>query len=76
MFVYPLALDDSEESDFESLVVPAWRSRPYTQPLLIEELMRNSLSLPRHVNIDKIVQDISHGGSMLDVLDAAELSHD
>lgn len=38
--------------------------------------MRDSLSLPRHVTVDRIVQYISHSVSMLATLDAAKLSHD
>lgn len=43
---------------------------------MIEELIRDSLSLPRHVKVDKIVRDISRSVSMLAALNDAELSHD
>lgn len=37
--VYPSAKDGFKESDSKPPVVPAWHSRPYAQPFLIEELM-------------------------------------
>lgn len=38
--------------------------------------MRDSLSLPRQVKVDRIVQYISSSVSLLAALDAAKLSHD
>ncbi|KAB1206639.1 hypothetical protein CJ030_MR7G001539 [Morella rubra] len=72
----PSILDDPEESDSEPPASPAWYSRLYAQSLLIKELIKDSLSLPRHVKVDRIVRDLSHSVTMLVALDAAELSHD
>lgn len=56
------ASESSAESDspiqHPSLVEPAWRSRPYAQPLLVGELMTEALSLPRYMKVDQIVQQI------------------
>lgn len=56
--------------------MPAWHSRPYAQPLLIEELMIDSLSALWHVMVDRIMQSLSHCMSFFAALDVAELSHD
>lgn len=68
--------DDPEESDSERPASPAWHSRPYAHLLLIEDLMRDSLSLPCHVKINRIVRDLSNSVTMLAALDVAKLSHD
>ncbi|KAB1206155.1 hypothetical protein CJ030_MR7G014300 [Morella rubra] len=61
---------------FEITGKTGWRSRPYAQPLLIEELMMDSLSAPQHVKVDRITQSLSHCVSLVAALDAVELSHD
>lgn len=67
------ASDDLDECNFEPPALPTWRLRPYAQPLLIEELMRDSMSLSRHVKVDLIVRELSRGVTMLAALDVAKL---
>ncbi|KAB1203038.1 hypothetical protein CJ030_MR8G023503 [Morella rubra] len=58
--------DDEEESDSEPSALPSWRSRPYAQPLLNEEMMEDAL----------LTRSLSHCVSLVAALDAAELKHD
>lgn len=76
--VYPSTSDYFEESDtsFPPLVIPVWHSRPYPLPLLVEELMTQSLFVPRYMKVNMIVLHMSHGLTMLTALDASELKHD
>ncbi|KAB1223696.1 hypothetical protein CJ030_MR2G011691 [Morella rubra] len=56
---------DDEESDSEPSALPSWRSRPYAQPLLNEEMMEDALRAPRHAKIDRLTRSLSHCVSLL-----------
>ncbi|KAB1223798.1 Glutamyl-tRNA(Gln) amidotransferase subunit A, chloroplastic/mitochondrial [Morella rubra] len=72
----PSSSGDDEESDSEPSALPSWRSRPYAQPLLNEEMMEDALRAPRHAKIDRLTRSLSHCVSLVAALDAAELKHD
>ncbi|KAB1207651.1 hypothetical protein CJ030_MR7G000375 [Morella rubra] len=67
---------DVEESDSEPSALPSWRSRPYAQPLLNEEMMEDALRALRHAKIDRLTRSLSHCVSLVAALDAVELKHD
>ncbi|KAB1226557.1 hypothetical protein CJ030_MR1G001453 [Morella rubra] len=73
---FPSSSEDVGESDSEPSAPPAWRLRPYDQPLLNEEMIEDALQAPRHVKVDRITRSLSHCVSLIAALDAAELKHD